>query len=199
MIYCTQLDKRRDAASMRTQIGSMNNVKIFVLYLMRNINYPLNFTEINDIIMQTDYVMFLDFAVAFHQIEDAGLVEIVGTDEHGEPLYFVSEKGKLIAEQLKSDILSSILDTSLASALRYLDFKRRKVTVHSEEEKLPDGTYNVTVTVREANKVMMCTTVNVDSEYRVHQMRENFHGKPEVIYRGLIALLAGKMDFLFDK
>ena len=30
-------------------IGSKNNVKIFVLYLMRNINYPLDFVTINEI------------------------------------------------------------------------------------------------------------------------------------------------------
>ena len=46
-------------------IGSKNNVKIFVLYLMENINYPLDFVTINDIIMQTDYVMYLDFAESF--------------------------------------------------------------------------------------------------------------------------------------
>ena len=28
-------------------IGSMNNVKIFVLYLMQNINYPLDFVTIS--------------------------------------------------------------------------------------------------------------------------------------------------------
>ena len=33
-------------------IGGMSTVKIFVLYLMRNINYPLSFVTINDIVMQ---------------------------------------------------------------------------------------------------------------------------------------------------
>ena len=36
-------------------IGGMSTVKIFVLYLMRNINYPLSFVTINDIVMQNDY------------------------------------------------------------------------------------------------------------------------------------------------
>ena len=49
-------------------IGGMSNVKIFVLYLMRNINYPLSFVTINDIVMQNDYVMYLDFAMAFHEM-----------------------------------------------------------------------------------------------------------------------------------
>ena len=50
---------------MGSPIGSMSNVKIFVLYLLENINYPLDFFTINDIVMQTDYVMYLDFAEGF--------------------------------------------------------------------------------------------------------------------------------------
>lgn len=184
---------------MRTQIGSMNNVKIFVLYLMRNINYPLDFATVNEIVMQTDFIMYLDFAVAFHEMVDGDLIAIVDHNEHGDPLYAVTAKGSLVARELKSDILPSILDKSLAAALRYLDFKKRKVTVESDAERLSDGSYNVTVTLREAGKLLFTTTFLADSEHHARQMRENFHGRPEVIYRGLVALLSGKMDFLFDK
>ena len=60
----------------------MNNVKIFVLYLMENIHYPLDYVTINDIVMQTDYVMYLDFAVAFNEMLDGGLLrKLVKDDE----------------------------------------------------------------------------------------------------------------------
>ena len=49
---------------------NLNNVKIFVLYLMRNIGYPMSFSTVNDIVMQNDYVMYLDFAEAFHEMLD---------------------------------------------------------------------------------------------------------------------------------
>ena len=62
---------------MGSPIGSMRNVKIFVLYLMENIKYPLDFVTLNDIVMQTDYVMYLDFAEGFNQMLDGGLVEKV--------------------------------------------------------------------------------------------------------------------------
>ena len=73
-------------------IGGISTVKIFVLYLMRNINYPLSFVTINDIVMQNDYVMYLDFAMAFPEMIDAGLIVEDGKDEHGEPLYSVTRK-----------------------------------------------------------------------------------------------------------
>ena len=66
---------------MGSAIGSMQNVKIFVLYLMENINYPLDFVTINDIVMQTDYVMYLDFAVAFNEMLDGDLIAKIEEDE----------------------------------------------------------------------------------------------------------------------
>ena len=185
---------------MASPIGSMNNVKIFVLYLMKNINYPMDLITINEIVMQTDYIMYLDFAVAFHEMLDGGLIEEVGTDsDTGDALYAVTKKGSLVAESMKSDLLPSILDQSLTYALRYLDFKRRGITVDCTYEPAGDQTYNVTVMIREKNKILMQTTVNVDSEYRSRQMRENFRDRPDVIYRGVVALLTGNVNYLFDK
>ena len=185
---------------MGSPIGSMNNVKIFVLYLMRNINYPLDFVTINDIVMQTDYIMYLDFAVAFHEMLDGGLIEEIDKDEEtGDPLYYVSDKGRIVAEQLKTDILSSILEKSLTAALRDLDFKRRRIKIASDAQTLPDHTVDVTLTVTEADKVILKTTVNVDSERRAEAIRDNFRSRPEAIYRGTLALISGKIDYLFDK
>ena len=106
-------------------IGGMSTVKIFVLYLMRNINYPLSFVTINDIVMQNDYVMYLDFAESFHEMLDAELVNEECKNEAGDPMYTVTDKGRIVATELHSEILSSLLDKSLECALRYLDFKKR--------------------------------------------------------------------------
>lgn len=184
---------------MGSQIGSMNNVKIFVLYLMKNINYPMDFVTINDVVMQTDYIMYLDFAEAFHQMLDSGLIAEDGTNENGDTLYSVTRQGQLVAEQLKCDILPSILDQSLTCALRYLDFRRRGITVSCESERQKDQSYDVTVTLREQDKIILRTTVNTDSQYRVEKMKDTFRDHPEVIYRGILALLTGTVGFLYNE
>ena len=65
---------------MSSPIGSKRAVKIFVLYLLENINYPLELCTINDIVMQTDYVMYLDFAESFNEMLDGGLISSVEED-----------------------------------------------------------------------------------------------------------------------
>ena len=178
---------------------NLNNVKIFVLYLMKNINYPMDFSTVNDIVMQNDYIMYLDFEEAFHQMLGQELICENGKDEHGNALYEVTRKGAMVAEELKSDILPSILDQSLSCALRYLDFRARGVTVETDSQRRADNSFDVTLTLKEKGKLLFSTTVNVDSAIRSQQIRESFRDRPDVIYRATLALLAGKVNYLFDK
>ncbi len=182
---------------MSTAIGSVRNVKIFVLYLMENINYPLDFVTLNDIVMQTDYVMYLDFAEAFNEMLDGELIEKLEADGE-EPLYAITEKGRYVARELKSDILTSILDRSLAAALRYLDFKKRGIVAKCVIEKADDGRYNVSCSFTENKVLIFSQSVLVDTLSRAERMRDNFYERPDVIYRGVLALMAGNVNYLFD-
>ena len=181
---------------MSSPIGGMKNVKIFVLYLLENINYPLDFPTINDIVMQTDYVMYLDFAEGFFQMVDMELIETI--DFQGEQYYLITEKGRCVARELKSDILSVVLDQSLARALRYLDFKKRNITVSSRIEKREDGRYDVICILKEKNEVIMQNSVVVDTINRAQRMEDNFRDHPEVVYKGVMALLSGNINFIFN-
>ena len=122
---------------MGVLISEKRNVKIFVLYLLENINAPLDFVTINDIVMQNDYVMYLDFAEAFHEMVDMHLIDKF--EEDGKELYLITDRGRLVARELKSDLLTSMLDKSLAQALRYLDFKKRKIVTRCTVEKTDDA------------------------------------------------------------
>ena len=178
-------------------IGSMRNVKIFVLYLLENINYPLEFTTINDVVMQTDYVMYVDFAEAFYEMVDMDLIEKINIDD-GKDYYLVTDKGRLVARELKSDVLASVLDKALAKALRFLDFKKRDIVARCTVEKTDDGRYCVSCSFTEKGVLIFSQSLVVDTENRAERMRDNFYDRPEVIYRGVTALLAGNVNYLFD-
>lgn len=175
----------------------LNNVKIFTLYLLKNVNLPLDYVTIGEMLMRTDYILYLDFAEAFPQLLEGGLIEETGKNDRQEPLYSVTAKGRLVADELKSDLFPSVLDKSLACALQYLDFKARGVTVSCSSERQADATVNVTVTLKEKDKILLHATLNTDSDYHAQQMKEHFHEHPEIVYRGLIALMTGQVDYLY--
>ena len=182
---------------MGSPIGSMSNVKIFVLYLLENINYPLDFFTINDIVMQTDYVMYLDFAEGFGEMLDGGLIDEIKI-EGEDPLYMVTAKGRCVARELHGDILSTILDQSLTKALRYLDFQKRGVVPKCTVEKLDDGRYSVNCSFTEKKELIFSQSLTVDTEDRAMRMKANFYERPEAIYKGVLALMAGNVNYLFD-
>ncbi|MBE6703525.1 MAG: DUF4364 family protein, partial [Ruminococcaceae bacterium] len=68
-----------------------------------------------------------------------------------------------------------------------IDFTRRE-----------DGRYDFACALVERGETVFSTTLVVDSLDRAKRLKENFYERPEVIYRGLHALLAGNMNFLFD-
>ncbi len=176
----------------------LDNVKVFVLYLMRNINYPMTFVTVNDIVMQTDYILYIDLAEAFQELLANDLVREDGQNELGDTLYSVTRRGAIVAEELSRDMLPDVLDEALRCAFRYLDLKKRGVTVDCSDRCLPDGSFDVTVVLKERGKIILQTTLNVDSEYRSRQIRQNFRDRPDVILRGITALLSGKIDYLLD-
>ena len=182
---------------MASPIGDMKNVKIFVLYLMENIGYPMSFVTINDVTLQNDYVMYLDFAEAFYDMLDNGLIACVGKNEVGDDLFAVTFKGRCVAEELKSDLLPSILDQSLRCALRYLDFQKRGVRISTNIVQNPDKTYDLECKMLEKEEVIMAVTLKVDSRVRAERMADNFRDNPENIYKGVTALVAGNVNYLF--
>jgi hypothetical protein len=183
---------------MASLVGSKRNVKIFVLYLMQNINYPLDYVTINDIVMQNDYVMYLDFAESFHEMLDADLIEDCGKNDAGDSMYVVTDKGRIVATELHSEILTSLLDKSLECALRYLDFKKRNIKISARVEKTEDGRYDVICIIKEKDQVIMQNTVTVDTLNRAQRMEDNFRDHPEVVYKGVMALLSGNINFIFN-
>ena len=181
---------------MAARMGGKRDVKIFVLFLMENINYPLDYTSINDIVMQTDYFMYLDFAEAFDEMLEGDLI-MCELDE-GEKYYSVTEKGRIVARELSKDLLTAVLDKSLEMALRYLDFKKRGIEARCEYMRNMDGKFELTCTLLERREKIFETVIIVDTEERARQMRHRYLERPDVVYRGVTALLAGKMEFLFN-
>ena len=183
---------------MSSPLGNKQNIKIFVLYLMQNVGYPMDFVTINDIIMQTDYVAYLDFAETFSALEEGGLIQAVGQSEQGEPTYTVTAKGRTVVESCQGDILPSILEESLTCALRYLDFSRRGTKATCRITPNPAGGFDVTCALTEQEITLLSITLWADTRARADLMEAQFRRSPENIYRAALALMSGQVNYLFD-
>ena len=172
-----------------------NDIKIFILYLLRNIGYPLDFTNVNDIMVQDEFVNYFDFAECFAELIDAKNIEEL-TDEQGVTVYQITEQGRAVSESLESDLYMMIREKSLKSAIRLLDFKKRGSLSKCSYKELPDGKYEFTCFIREGSEEIFTCTLKVDNKKMLDRMLYNFDKRPETAYRGMISLLTGEIDYL---
>ncbi|MBQ8509345.1 MAG: DUF4364 family protein [Clostridia bacterium] len=197
---------------MQAPLKDKNDIKIFILYLLKNLKYPLDFNTISDIVVQDEFVNYFDFAECFAELLDAGTIEQlrVGdvqteavTGKNGRPekkseLYRITDNGVQVVEQLQSNLLNMIREKSLKSAMRLLSFKSRGSEVRCSTEPRPDGRWDLHCEVIEGGSALMKLQLVIETKYQLDKMVYNFNERPEVVYRGIISLLTGDINYLID-
>ena len=177
------------------QLKEKNDIKIFILYLMRHVGYPLDFSNINDIVLQDGIVNYFDFAECFAELIDSRNIEEL-REEGGETLYAITEQGKSVSDSLQSDLLMMIREKSLKSAIRLLDFQKKGLASKCGFEPLPDGRYEFNCRITEHKSDIMNITLTVDNKKMLDRMLYNFRERPETVYRGLLSVLTGEINYL---
>lgn len=179
---------------METRLYDENEIKIFILYLMFNIGRPLEYEDINDVVMQDGFVGGIDFADCFADLLENGNVKEVRAD--GKLYYAVSDRGVQIVEQLQGDIMSYVRGKGLKSALRMLDFKSRGARIETSFEPRQDGRFDLTCAIHDHEQMSLELKLVADSADQLELMRHQFRENPEQIYKGVLALLTGEIDYL---
>ncbi len=185
---------------MHSQLRDKNDIKIFILYLLRHIGYPLDFVSINDIVVQDGYVGYFDFAECFAELLDTGNI-METTDPSGEgreELYEITPQGIHVADNLNSKLLSSIREKSLKSALRFLSFRERGAKIKFDFRPMTGGRFTCNCIIQEKEEELMNVQLILESSNQLERIRHNFYDKPEVVYKGILAVLTGEVNYLID-
>lgn len=181
---------------MQAQLREKNDIKIFILYLLNHINQPMEFADINDIVVQDGLVGPIEFAECFAELLDSGNVLELVENEHA--YYIISDKGIHVAENLQSDLLGFIKNKSLKSALRLISFKKGGNHIETAFKSRADGKYDFTCRIMKKEDTLLEVKLVAENEKQLELMKYNFNDRPEVVYRGVLALLTGEIDFLLS-
>lgn len=182
---------------MRMLLTDKNDIKLFIMYLLMNVGYPLDFETISEIVIHDDFVKYIDFAEAFTELLDSGYVEESAGGTKSNLKYRISETGQSIAVQLQNKINIDVREESLRSALRILSFKSRGAEIKCHSEARRDGRYDLVCGIIEGGEPLMEIKLIIDDTDRLEKMKKNFQERPETIYKGLLAIVAGDVNYLF--
>ena len=175
-----------------------NEIKIFILYLVDRIGYPVKFSDVCSILHQENVVSYFDCGDCFAELVDAKHLIEAEKDEDGESLYIVSATGKTIATELSDVIVSSIRESSYRSAIRHLSFQKRGAEIDCYSRLLENGKYMVHCQITERGRIVLDINVEVDSKREADRMLFNFRRRPEIIFRGTLALVSGETNYIFE-
>ncbi len=171
-----------------------SDIKIFVLYLLRHIEIPLDFVTLHDIVVQDEFVGQFDFMECFFELCEMGA--ITGIRKDGEDYYLLTDEGKNAAEALQSDLMRTIRERALRSAKRFLEYQKNGHKTESEIIDLEGGKCRLVCKCRDRDGVYMETSVVLENRHKAELLKLNFDDRSELIYAGVMSLLSGDMNYL---
>ena len=197
---------------MGLKLQNAEEIKVFILYLMERIGYPLSYTDIGAIVIRDGVTDYFAFFEQFEELLRAGHVAEV--DENGEPvgglprededaadpakLYAVTRSGKLIVDGLADNVLmAAVREKSYLSAMRHLSLEKRGAVVDQSFERNGTG-YVFKCSIKDKDGPALNMSIRVDTVYQLNRMRLNFDENPDVVLRGMHAILTGNVNYLFE-
>ncbi|MBQ9511530.1 MAG: DUF4364 family protein [Clostridia bacterium] len=181
---------------MISQLKEKSDIKIFILYLMKQIERPIDFVTLNDIVVQDEFVNQFDFMDCFYELYQSGAIEKTFSD--GEELYSITSQGAVAAETLESNIIPIIRERSTRSALRLLSFKRRGAKTGCSVTELPDGKCAMSCSASDIDGEFLKLTLTLDTRRQAELMKKNYDENPELVYRTILGVLSGDINYLAD-
>jgi len=172
-----------------------NEIKTFILYLLTQIDRPVDVATLNDIVVQDDFVNQFDFMDAFFELCESGAVtkQTLGDDE----VFSVSQKGRSAVELLEGDLIGQIKERAARSAMRLLSFRRTGAKATSKITQRGDGA-SLELLITDGLGKRFDLTLNIDSARRAEAIKRNFDDNPEFVYRAVLGVLSGDINYLSD-
>ena len=175
------------------RISDDYTIKVIILFLLRELDRPLSFSTLSEIIIWDEKVNYFVFTSCLADLAERGAVAVrsEGTTDY----YSINELGKSLLAEVEGSLLDSVKTRMLRSATRLLAYNRSGSEIKSEV--VPDGEgFKVVCTVKDSKFDLMELKVYVDTAEEAEYLKNHFDEKAEVVYRGVLALLSGETKFL---
>lgn len=171
-----------------------SEIKVFILYILDNIVYPLEFEIIMSIIEEnTDDISF-DYAECLVALVDSGHLEHY--EQEGVDYYSISDKGRLVAAELYDTLDKDFLERSLKAAIRYISLTDSGKRINSYITETDARRYRVTMEAYDRFGEVMSVSVTVNSRAEAEHIKEAYDAKPEGVYRGVLFSVTGKIEYM---
>ncbi len=175
-------------------LKSLTEIKIFLLFLLDNIRYPIDYTTLTKIISENVPEMTFDYEASLRELADSEHLLFDQID--GEGYYMISDSGRLIAAELYERLDPDFREASIKSAAKYISLAKSSAEITSDVAELPDRRFAVTLGASDKNGKYFSLSLTVNSRAQADSIVSNFERNPDSVYRGMLFCVTGKLEFL---
>ena len=176
------------------ELSTTTDMKVFLLFLLDNIGYPLEHATIMEIVQENTDEISLDYDECLRQLVSTGhvLYDEVGDERY----YMISESGRLIAAELYDRLDPAFREASIASAAKYISLSRSNAALTATVNELADKRYEAVVGATDVHGKVFSLSVTVNSRAEAEQIVANFEKNPDSVHRGILFCITGKLEFM---
>lgn len=175
-------------------LRTMTDIKVFLLFLIDNIGYPIEHSSIIEIVSENTDEILLDYDECLRELSVDG--HLLFDEFNGEKYYMISDTGRMIAAELYDNLDKEFRERSLRYAAKYTSISKSGATVSASVSETEGKGYKVNMQVSDSSGELMNVSVTVKSRAEAEKIKLNFESKPEGVYRGVLFSVTGKLEFL---
>ena len=175
-------------------LTTTTDMKVFLLFLLDNIGYPLEHATIMEIVQENTDEISLDYDECLRQLTAS---EHLLYDEVGEERYYmISDKGRLVAAELYDSLDKGFRERSLRVAIKHISLSKSGAGIKTSITETANKRYKVTLEAFDKYGEIMSTSITVSSRSEAETIKKNYEAKPDGVYRGVLFSLTGKLEYI---
>ncbi len=176
------------------ELKNTTDMKVFILFLMDNLGYPLDHESIIAIMQENTDEITLDYDECLRQLAESE--HLLFDEVDGVRYYMISDKGRLVAAELYDNLDKNFRERSLRLAIRHLSLSKNGARINSYITVTESKRYRVTMEAFDRYGEIMSTSITVNSEREAEQIKRNYDAKPDGVYRGVLFSATGRLEYI---
>ena len=174
--------------------NTITDLKVFLLFLLDNIRYPIDRTTILSIIEENTEEISFDYEQCLVELVDSE--HLLYDEIEDEKYYMISDKGRAVASELYDNLDSEFRERSLRSAIKHISLSKSGASIKAYIENTESGRFRVTLEAQDSYGDIMKVSLTVNSLAEAEQIKKNYESKPDGVYRGVLFSATGKIEYL---
>lgn len=184
------VEMKKNKFSLKT----FTEIKIFLLFLLDNIRYPIDYTTLSAIIAENIEEITFDYAECLKELVDSG--HLLFDEVDSERYYMISDTGRLVAAELYDTLDPDFRDSCVRCAAKHISLSNSGASISAKITETEDRRFKVSLRASDARCEFFSLELVVQTRAQAELIRGKFEQKPDGFYRGIMFCATGKFEYI---